>query len=181
MKPLWLANSDANKVAIKLEKLFQIFFTSVFMDNFVFIGGGGATIGLVLALGYLAHKKKASKQLKTLAPITVIPGLFNINEPAMFGVPIVLNILLLVPFILAPMFNLLVAWGAMASGLVPLTYTDPGWTMPPVISGLLATGSISGSLLQIVLIVLDVLLYLPFVIAIENGLSYWRIANETFN
>ncbi|RRR81018.1 PTS cellobiose transporter subunit IIC [Streptococcus pneumoniae] len=168
MKPLWLANLDANKVAYQTGETLPNIFTSVFMDNFVFIGGGGATIGLVLALGYLAHKKKASKQLKTLAPITVIPGLFNINEPAMFGVPIVLNILLLVPFILAPMFNLLVAWGAMASGLVPLTYTDPGWTMPPVISGLLATGSISGSLLQIVLIVLDVLLYLPFVIAIEK-------------
>ncbi|HEU4260523.1 TPA: PTS sugar transporter subunit IIC [Streptococcus pneumoniae] len=167
MKPLWLANLDANKVAYQTGETLPNIFTSVFMDNFVFIGGGGATIGLVLALGYLAHKKKASKQLKTLAPITVIPGLFNINEPAMFGVPIVLNILLLVPFILAPMFNLLVAWGAMASGLVPLT-TDPGWTMPPVISGLLATGSISGSLLQIVLIVLDVLLYLPFVIAIEK-------------
>lgn len=156
------------QVAYQTGETLPNIFTSVFMDNFVFIGGGGATIGLVLALGYLAHKKKASKQLKTLAPITVIPGLFNINEPAMFGVPIVLNILLLVPFILAPMFNLLVAWGAMASGLVPLTYTDPGWTMPPVISGLLATGSISGSLLQIVLIVLDVLLYLPFVIAIEK-------------
>ncbi|HEU7708881.1 TPA: PTS sugar transporter subunit IIC [Streptococcus pneumoniae] len=168
MKPLWLANLDANKVAYQTGETLSNIFTSVFMDNFVFIGGGGATIGLVLALGYLAHKKKASKQLKTLAPITVIPGLFNINEPAMFGVPIVLNILLLVPFILAPMFNLLVAWGAMASGLVPLTYTDPSWTMPPVISGLLATGSISGSLLQIVLIVLDVLLYLPFVIAIEK-------------
>ncbi|VMD12638.1 lichenan permease iic component (pts system lichenan-specific eiiccomponent) (eiic-lic) [Streptococcus pneumoniae] len=168
MKPLWLANLDANKVAYQTGETLPNIFTSVFMDNFVFIGGGGATIGLVLALGYLAHKKKASKQLKTLAPITVIPGLFNINEPAMFGVPIVLNILLLVPFILAPMFNLLVAWGAMASGLVPLTYTDPGWTMPPVISGLLATGSISGSLLQIVLIVLDILLYLPFVIAIEK-------------
>lgn len=168
MKPLWLANLDANKVAYQTGETLPNIFTSVFMDNFVFIGGGGATIGLVLALGYLAHKKKASKQLKTLAPITVIPGLFNINEPAMFGVPIVLNILLLVLFILAPMFNLLVAWGAMASGLVPLTYTDPGWTMPPVISGLLATGSISGSLLQIVLIVLDVLLYLPFVIAIEK-------------
>lgn len=168
MKPLWLANLDANKVAYQTGETLPNIFTSVFMDNFVFIGGGGATIGLVLALGYLAHKKKVSKQLKTLAPITVIPGLFNINEPAMFGVPIVLNILLLVPFILAPMFNLLVAWGAMASGLVPLTYTDPGWTMPPVISGLLATGSISGSLLQIVLIVLDILLYLPFVIAIEK-------------
>ena len=80
------------------------------MDNFVFIGGGGATIGLVLAIGYLAKKKKSSKQIKTLAPITVVPGLFNINEPTMFGVPIVLNILLLFPFILAPIANLIVAW-----------------------------------------------------------------------
>ena len=57
----------------------------------------------------------------------------------MFGVPIVLNILLLFPFILAPIANLIVAWSSMASGLVPLTYTDPGWTTPPIISGSLAT------------------------------------------
>lgn len=69
MKPLWLANLDANKVAYQTGETLPNIFTSVFMDNFVFIGGGGATIGLVLALGYLAHKKKASKQLKTLAPI----------------------------------------------------------------------------------------------------------------
>lgn len=168
MAPLWLSNLDANKVAYQAGEPLPNIFTSVFMSNFVFIGGGGATIGLVLALGYLARKKKASKQLKTLAPIVVVPGLFNINEPAMFGIPVVLNVLLLVPFILAPMANLIVAWGAMASGLVPLTYTDPGWTMPPIISGLLATGSISGSLLQIVLIVIDILLYLPFVIAVEK-------------
>lgn len=55
---------DANKVAYQTGETLPNIFTSVFMDNFVFIGGGGATIGLVLALGYLAHKKKASKQLK---------------------------------------------------------------------------------------------------------------------
>ncbi len=168
MKPLWLSNLDANKVAYQAGEKLPHIFTSVFMDNFVFIGGGGATIGLVLALGYLAKKKKSSKQIKALAPITVVPGLFNINEPTMFGVPIVLNILLLFPFILAPIANLIVAWSSMASGLIPLTYTDPGWTTPPIISGLLATGSFKASILQAVLIVMDILIYIPFVIAIEK-------------
>ena len=84
------------------------------------------------------------------------------------GVPIVLNILLLFPFILAPIANLIVAWSSMASGLVPLTYTDPGWTTPPIISGLLATGSFKASILQAVLIVIDILIYIPFVITIEK-------------
>lgn len=69
---------------------------------------------------------------------------------------------------LAPIVNLILAYGAMAIGLVPLTYTAPGWTTPPVISGFLATGSLRASLLQIVLIVVDVLLYLPFVANVEK-------------
>ena len=113
-------------------------------------------------------QKKGKSAGKTLAPITLVPGFFNINEPTMFGIPVVLNILLLLPFVLAPIVNLILAYGAMAIGLVPLTYTAPGWTTPPVISGFLATGSLRASLLQIVLIVVDVLLYLPFVANVEK-------------
>lgn len=119
-------------------------------------------------MGYLARKKKTSKQTKVLAPITVVPGLFNINEPTMFGLPVVLNVMLLVPFILAPIVNVVVAYSAMITGLVPLTRTVATWTMPPIISGFLTTGSLMGSVLQIVLIVLDILLYLPFFLAIEK-------------
>ena len=169
IKPVLLANLDANRTAYQAGEALPNIFTSVFVDNFVFIGGGGATIGLVIAMFYLARKKNASKQMKTLSPVTFLPGLFNINEPTMFGIPIVLNVLLLIPFVLAPIINLYIAWGAMASGLVPLTYTDPGWTMPPVISGLLATGSIKGAILQVLLIIIDVLLYLPFIMSIEKG------------
>lgn len=169
IKPVLLANLDANRAAYQAGQTLPNIFTSVFVDNFVFIGGGGATIGLVIAMFYLARKKAASQQMKTLSPVTFLPGLFNINEPTMFGVPIVLNVLLLIPFVLAPIVNLYIAWGAMATGLVPLTYTDPGWTMPPIISGLLATGSIKGSILQLVLIVLDVLIYFPFVMSVEKG------------
>ena len=86
----------------------------------------------------------------------------------MFGLPVVLNILVLVPFVLAPIVNLVVAYAAMATGIVPMTYTAPGWTTPPIISGFLATGSISASILQLILIILDVLLYLPFIANVEK-------------
>ncbi|EGO6143849.1 PTS sugar transporter subunit IIC, partial [Enterococcus faecalis] len=165
MQPIWIANLDANREAYQAGQSLPHIFTVAFMDNFVYIGGGGATIGLVLVMGYLARKKKTSKQTKVLAPITVVPGLFNINEPTMFGLPVVLNVMLLVPFILAPIVNVVVAYSAMITGLVPLTRTVATWTMPPIISGFLTTGSLMGSVLQIVLIVLDILLYLPFFLA----------------
>ena len=168
MEPIWLANLGENTEAFRAGEPLKHIFTTPFMDNFVYIGGAGATIGLVLALAWLARRKHASKQAKTLAPLTVVPGLFNINEPTMFGLPVVLNILLLLPFVLAPIVNLVVAYAAMATGLVPLTYTAPGWTTPPIISGFLATGSIRASILQIVLIVLDILIYLPFIASVEK-------------
>lgn len=168
MQPIWIANLDANREAYQAGQSLPHIFTVAFMDNFVYIGGGGATIGLVLVMGYLARKKKTSKQTKGLAPITVVPGLFNINEPTMFGLPVVLNVMLLVPFILAPIVNVVVAYSAMITGLVPSTRTVATWTMPPIISGFLTTGSLMGSVLQIVLIVLDILLYLPFFLAIEK-------------
>lgn len=168
MQPVWLANLDANKEAYQAGLELPHIFTSSFMDNFVYIGGGGATLGLVLVLGYLARKKKTSQQTKVLAPITVVPGLFNINEPTMFGLPIVLNVLLVVPFVLAPIVNVIVAYFAMASGLVPFTRTVATWTMPIIISGFLTTSSLMGAVLQIVIVILDILLYLPFFLAVEK-------------
>lgn len=176
MQPLWIANLDENRAAYQAGEALEHIFTVSFMDNMVYLGGGGATLGLVLVLGYLARKKKTSQQTKVLAPITVVPGIFNINEPTMFGVPIVLNVMLFVPFVIAPMINVVVAYLAMSSGLVPLTRTAASWTMPPIISGFLVTGSISGSILQIVLIVLDVLLYLPFILAVEKRFKAQELA-----
>ncbi|MGB6178754.1 PTS sugar transporter subunit IIC [Carnobacterium sp.] len=168
MQPIWITNLAENTAAYQAGTEMKNIITVAFMDNFVYLGGGGATIGLVLVLGYIARKKQTSKQTKILAPITVVPGLFNINEPTMFGVPVVLNFALLIPFILAPAVNAIVAYTAMATGLVPLTRVVASWTMPPILSGFLTTGSINGSILQIVLIILDILIYLPFFLALEK-------------
>lgn len=168
MQPVWIANLAENTAAYQAGTELKNIITVAFMDNFVYLGGGGATIGLVLVLGYIARKKHTSKQTKILAPITVVPGLFNINEPTMFGVPVVLNFALLIPFILAPAVNAIVAYTAMATGLVPLTRVVASWTMPPILSGFLTTGSVNGSILQIVLIILDILIYLPFFLALEK-------------
>lgn len=172
ISPIWLMNADANRVAFQADKAAALphIITSPFMDNFVYMGGGGATLGLVIVITLVALKKHSSKINKTLAPLTLTPGIFNINEPAMFGLPIVLNLSLLIPFILAPIMNAVITYFAMASGLVHLTTgVIVSWTMPPVISGFLATGGhISGAVIQIVCLAVDVLMYYPFYLSVEK-------------
>lgn len=166
-------NSDANRVLFKAGHLDLQhgghIISQGFIDNFVYMGGGGATLGLVLAIGVLVVMKRSSKQLELLAPLTITPGLFNINEPAMFGLPVVLNTTILIPFILAPVINAVTTYFAMKTGIVPLaTGALVPWTMPPVISGFLATNSWTGSALQLVNVLLDIAIYFPFLMAVNR-------------
>ncbi|EHK2389611.1 PTS sugar transporter subunit IIC [Clostridium perfringens] len=172
LNPIWLMNSDANRLLFQADNAANLpnIITAQFMDNFVYIGGGGATLGLVIVIAIMARKKRASKVTKAMAPLTLAPGIFNINEPAMFGLPIVMNFSLLIPFILAPIANAVIAYSAMASGLVAKTTgIAVSWTMPPIISGFLTTGGhISGSILQIILIIVDILIYWGFYKVVEK-------------
>ena len=77
------------------------------------------------------------------------------------------------------MINVVVTYLAMVLGLVPLTRAAASWTMPPIFSGFLVTGSISGAILQVVLIILDILLYLPFVLAIEKRFKAQEISETS--
>lgn len=163
MSPIWLGlmAENAKVYAHNANATMPHIVTQPFMDLFVYLGGGGATIGLVIC--FLLTAKSA--QFKTLSKLITAPGIFNINEPTMFGVPVVLNVKLVIPFVFVPVVNAIIAYTTMATGLVhaPVGIVIP-WTMPPIISGFLATGShISGAVLQIILLVLDTLLYLPFV------------------
>ena len=105
-----------------------------------------------------------SKQMKQLGKLSVGPGLFNINEPIIFGTPIVMNPLLIIPFFLTPVVMVITTYLAMSTGLVakPVGIAIP-WTTPPVLSGFLATGgSISGAVMQIVNIGIGLMIWLPF-------------------
>ena len=133
--------------------------TQQFIELFVTATGSGITIGIVLYMVALAK----SKQFKALGKISVVPGIFNINEPILFGLPIVMNPLMAVPFILTPIVVGIIEYVAIAAGLCPMysgVYVP--WTTPPIISGLIA-GGWRTALLQVVMLVVSFVIYLPFV------------------
>ena len=135
-------------------------FTQQFQDIFtVGLGGSGMTIMVVLTMIFIMK----SKTLKSLGKLAIGPGVFNVNEPVIFGLPVVLNPLALVPWVLGTMSAAALAYFTMKLGIVPLTtgVTIP-WTTPIFISGFLATNSIMGSLLQLVQAILIAIIWYPF-------------------
>ena len=139
-------------------------FTKTFFDVFVLMGGCGATLCLVLAIFLGARHKN----LRRHAAFSFVPVLFNVNELIVYGIPIVLNPVYLIPFLVTPLLMTLVAFAALASGLVPATTRMVEWTTPVLLGGYAATGSVAGSVLQVVNLGLGVLCYLPFVRIAEH-------------
>jgi lactose/cellobiose-specific phosphotransferase system IIC component len=142
-------------------------FTKQFFDVFVFLGGSGATLCLIAAL-LLGTRRSNTRQI---ALISTLPSIFNVNEIMVFGIPIVFNFYLLIPFVSLPALLTIITYAAMSWGLVPLT-TDPvEWTTPILLGGYMATGSIAGSLLQLFNFVVGILVYLPFIQMYEKYLA----------
>lgn len=159
MMPIWLGAMTQNANALQAGKELPNIVTQQFYDNFVHMGGSGATIGLAFMLAFLSK----SKEFKTLGKLVVGPAFFNVNEPIVFGMPVVMNYKMLLPFVLAPMANVITTYTAMSTGIVAKTMgVMVPWTTPPIISGYLATGHLSGAVLQIVNIVIDGLIYYVF-------------------
>lgn len=132
-----------------------------FMDSFVNMGGTGVTLALIIAIFIVGRKNKPYMMVSKLS---AAPGLFNINEPVLFGLPIVLNPLMFIPFILAPIVCVTIAYFATSLGWVPAATVMPPWVTPPIIGGILATKSIAGGILCVVNLVVATLIYIPFVI-----------------
>ena len=109
-----------------------------------------------------------SKRIKELGKLAFIPGLFGINEPIVFGLPILLNPMILIPFMLVPTINIVISYFCMSIGLVPLcSGVAIPWTMPVILSGFLATGW-QGAVLELLLLVLGVFIYMPFIKMMDN-------------
>ena len=132
--------------------------TKPFFDTFVLLGGAGATLSLLLGI-FVWFRRNSIKRLGRLA---LIPSLLNINELILFGLPIVMEPMLLIPFILVPLCLTTTSYLAIAWGLVPYTQQTVEWTTPIFLSGYLVTGSWTGSLLQLINLLIWVSLYRPF-------------------
>ena len=132
--------------------------TQQFYDNFINLAGSGQTLGLTIAMLLLAK----SAQYRQLGKLAITPNLFNINEPVLFGTPIVLNPIMGVPFILVPVVNALLLYFTIYFGILPpMGGQLPPWTVPPVLSGLII-GGWKYAVMQFVVIAVGALIYFPF-------------------
>lgn len=162
--PILLALSAENQEAIAAGLPAPNIICSQFQSLFATMGGGGSTLSLLIAILIFCK----SDRLKKLARLCIAPGIFNINEPVIFGLPIVLNPVLFVPFILTPLFNIVTTWAVMAIGLVPVPNgVLVPWTTPAVISGFLVSGW-QGAVWQVILLAAGVLIYLPFIKTLDK-------------
>ena len=143
-------------------------FTKTFFDTYVTMGGAGCTLALLAAL-FTVNKGTSTRKI---ALISLFPGIFNINETLLFGLPIVMNPVFIFPFTAVPLVLTLSSWSAVQLGLLPVSAAEVAWTTPVIISGYAAAGSISGSVMQIVNLGISFLIYLPFVRLSERVQKY---------
>lgn len=140
--------------------------TNEFYNNFINLTGSGITIGLVIFTLFFAK----SIQFKSIGQIEAVPAIFNINEPFLFGLPLVMNPFLAVPFFLTPVIVALTTYLVIASGIVPpLNGVAAPWTTPPIISGFLI-GGWKMAIWQTIVLVESVLIYFPFARKYDNVL-----------
>lgn len=158
-RPLWEKYLGANAEAVAAGNPLPHVAPETFFQWFVWIGGSGATLGLVLAMLFFAK----SSYLKALGKTTLVPSLFNINEPVIFGTPIVLNPMLIIPFIFIPLITTTIAYFATTLGFISPTYVMAPWTLPAPIGAYLSTG---GDWRAIVLVLVNIaisfVIYIPF-------------------
>ena len=169
LSPILQANMAANQkildsgVALTVQNGGHIF-TQQFWDNFLCMSGAGIVIGLVIYITFFAK----SESLRSLGKLSIVPNIFNINEPIIFGTPIVLNIYLLVPFVLVPLIIGISSYLLMYFGILPLfSGVMVPWTTPPIISGFLI-GGWKVALWQLVMIIISFVVYFPFIKKIDT-------------
>ena len=160
-RPLLYANTAAYTAHHEIPYVMNLTMIQMFAE----FGGSGVTIGLAIAI--LIFSKREDN--RTIAGISIVPGLFNINETMTFGIPLVLNPILDIPFILAPVVTVIIGYILVSSGFCPKIVLEVPWTMPPVLFGFVATGGKPmGAVAQLIVLAVSVLVYIPFLIAYEK-------------
>lgn len=160
MDPIWNTLQIQNLEAyIAGEKVPNII-SKPFMEIYT-VGMGGTGMTLAVVISFLVFMK--SKQMKQVGKLGITPGIFNVNEPVIFGLPIVMNPVVVVPWILAPMVVTLVTYISMVTGIVPPpTGVTVPWTVPIFLNGIMATNSIMGGVIQLVNLLIVFVIWFPF-------------------
>ena len=155
--PIWLSFIGDNTSALAAGEAI-VHPLNIGMYDLACLGGAGATIGLVILMAFGAK----SKQYQQLGKITFPCGVFGVNEPVIFGLPMILNPLMAIPFILCPIIIVLIGYALIQLGIVtaPIGIFGLG-SMPPFISGVMQ-GSVSWGVYQLVAVVISILVYYPF-------------------
>ena len=166
MNPFWMANLASNQAALAAGEAIPHTFVQGFWDHFLFIGGVGSTLPLAILL-----IRSRAAHLRTIGRMGFVPGLFNINEPILFGVPIIMNPILFIPFVFIPVINAILAWYAIDLGLVEKVVMMTAWTTPAPIGASWATNwAIAPVILCFICMAIAALMYYPFVKAYEKTL-----------
>lgn len=158
LQPIIYTNLALNQAALVAGEPIPKILAGEFLNYFVYFGGSGSTLSLCIAMLMVKNA-----HLKSIGKIAIIPGCFNINEPIMFGLPIVMNPIFAIPFILTPIVNLIISYTFMKLNIVAKVVALAPWTTPPILGGFIATNlNFAAPILVICLIILDYIIYKPF-------------------
>lgn len=159
LDPFMTININENMEALANGETATHILNSSFTTVYAQMGGTGSTISLIIAVLIFVKYKP----YRDVMYLSVGPGLFNINEPIIFGLPIVFNLPMIIPFVLVPIVGVILGYLATAIGFVPVLSILVPWTTPPILSGFLASGGDwRVPLLQIIIIAVSVVIFLPF-------------------
>lgn len=178
MEPLWYAARDANwQVYLEDALAVRPYIATIDFSNMImYLTGSGITLPLCIEMAFMCK----SQRLKTVGKGAIIPGIFNVNEPVIFGLPIVMNPMMLIPFLVAPLVCVAVAFGAMATGIVPSPIGVPvPWTLPAPISGWMMCADWRGGALQLVNLFIAGVIYWPFIKVLDREYTKEELGEQT--
>ncbi|AFR71666.1 PTS system cellobiose-specific transporter subunit IIC CelB [Brachyspira pilosicoli B2904] len=174
VKAITLSNLAINQAALQAGEPVTKIFAGGFFDSYVFMGGVGTTLGLAIAM-----VRSKNEHIKSIGKLSIVPAVFNINEPIMFGAPVVMNPLLMIPFIFIPIINITIAYILTKLNIVGHVVTLVPWTTPAPLGALLATNLNFGAMiLSLIFIFTSYLMYKPFLKAYEISLEKEEANNK---
>ncbi len=160
LEPIYLSSLAKNEAAHAASQAMEHIITKPFLDSVAFMGGAGNMLALIVAI-FVVSKRK---DYRSIAKLGMAPALFNISETVMFGLPVVMNPILIFPMILVTLAGLVIGSLATITGFMGHTYILIPWTTPPIIGAYLATGGNWGAVITTsAIFVISVIIYIPFV------------------